>query len=99
MLNAIQAIPNGGAITIHHDEMLRDEVSFWEILVEDTGTGISEEELSLIFEPFYTSKKEVGGTGLGLSVVKQILKNHDGDIFVETELNQGSIFHVLLPKS
>lgn len=98
MLNAIEAIPNGGAITIDLDEMVRDDFTFWEILVQDTGTGISEEELHLIFEPFYTSKKEVGGTGLGLSVVKQILKNHDGDIFVETELNQGSTFHVLLPK-
>jgi PAS domain S-box-containing protein len=99
MLNAIQAMPDGGSIRISQDEVVRDDTLFWEILVEDTGTGIPEEELPLIFEPFYTSKKEVGGTGLGLSVVKQILKNHDGDIFVETEVNQGCKFHVLLRKS
>ncbi len=99
LLNAIQAIPDGGNITVRQHEVIRDQIRFWEILVEDSGTGISKEELPLIFEPFYTSKKEVGGTGLGLSVVKQILKNHDGDIFAETEINQGSTFHVLLPKS
>ena len=99
LLNAIQAITDGGTIRIRHNEILRNNTPFWEILVEDTGTGIPAEELSLIFEPFYTSKKEVGGTGLGLSVVKQILKNHEGDIFAETELNRGSTFHVLLPKS
>ena len=98
LLNAIEAIPNGGTITIGLHERVRDGSRFWEILVQDTGTGISKEILPLIFEPFYTSKKEVGGTGVGLSVVKQILKNHGGEILVETELNRGTSFYVLLPK-
>ena len=99
ILNAIQAIPNGGEIVVTGEETFREGSACWDIIVRDTGTGISAEELALIFEPFYTSKKEFGGTGLGLSVVKEILKNHDGDIFAETTVGRGSAFHVLLPRS
>lgn len=98
LLNAIQAIQSNGQITITAGVVFRDRIPFWDIQVQDTGPGISNEELPLVFEPFYTSKKEFGGTGLGLSVVKEILKSHDGDIDVETELGKGSVFHVLLPK-
>ena len=98
LMNAIEAIEADGRIRIAAAERMRDRVSYWDIQVHDTGPGISHEELSLVFEPFYTSKKEFGGTGLGLSVVKEILKKHDGEISVETKLGEGSTFHVLLPK-
>jgi signal transduction histidine kinase len=98
LMNAIQAIEADGRILIAAAEGMRDRVAYWDIQVHDTGPGISHEELSLVFEPFYTSKKEFGGTGLGLSVVKEILKKHDGEISVETKLGEGSTFHVLLPK-
>jgi PAS domain S-box-containing protein len=97
IMNAIQAIQENGQIHITADRVIRDRTEYWDIQVRDNGRGISSEELPLVFEPFYTSKKEIGGTGLGLSVVREILKNHDGDISIETKVGKGTSFHVFLP--
>lgn len=69
------------------------------ITIEDNGIGIPQEEISNIFDRFYRAKnsgKNIKGTGLGLSIVKTIIKNHDADITVQSELNAGTTFHIVM---
>ncbi len=72
-----------------------------EIRITDSGTGIPPDQLRLIFEPFYTTKEPDehghGGTGLGLSVCRQIIEQHQGRIRVESLVGKGSTFTVKLP--
>jgi signal transduction histidine kinase len=65
------------------------------ITIQDTGEGIREEDLPHVFDPFFTTKDY--GTGLGLSVVHGIIQEHGGQIEVESELQKGTAFHILLP--
>ena len=67
---------------------------------KDTGIGISEDELAHIFERFYRSKNvtEIPGSGLGLSIAKELIQLHKGEIFVESKLNEGSTFYIFLPR-
>lgn len=65
------------------------------ITVSDTGRGIDKENLSKIFDPFYTTKDD--GTGLGLSICQKIIEQHGGRINVESVINKGTVFHILLP--
>jgi len=69
------------------------------IQVSDNGFGIDKENLPFIFDRFFkrTSLTEVDGTGLGLPIVKQIVASHHGDIWAESEENEGTIFYILLP--
>jgi two-component system cell cycle sensor histidine kinase/response regulator CckA len=67
------------------------------IEVKDCGTGIAPEGLSMIFEPFYTTKKTGEGTGLGLSTAYGIVKQTGGYIFVDSELGKGSLFSLYFP--
>ncbi len=67
------------------------------VTIKDNGIGIKPEKIDLIFEPFYTSKPGVEGTGLGLSVCRGIVQTHNGEIRVESQPGVGSIFTVLLP--
>jgi two-component system NtrC family sensor kinase len=93
IMNALQAMPRGGKLTLRtfrEDQELR-------IAVGDTGCGISEENISRIFTPFFSTKKEVKGVGLGLSVSFGIIQRHRGRIEVKSEMGQGSIFTVCLP--
>lgn len=92
--NAIQAMPTGGELKIT-TRLAPDIPNRVEVLVADTGVGIPEEKLEKIFEPFYTTKP--GGTGLGLAVCRQIIQDHHGEIAVETKLNRGTTFRILLP--
>lgn len=91
--NAIQAMPDGGSlfVNLEHQE---DDV--W-ITVRDEGIGIPEENLGRIFDPFYTTKPEGEGTGLGLSVSYGIISQHGGKIEVESEVGQGTTFTIKLP--
>jgi signal transduction histidine kinase len=91
ILNAIQAMPDGGTLTI---STYRDhEWAYTDFT--DTGQGISSEEISSIFDPFYTTKEN--GTGLGLSISNQIVRMHGGHINVESTQKQGTTFSVKLP--
>jgi signal transduction histidine kinase len=92
--NAVQAMPHGG--TIHLSSRPGSSDHSVETTVMDNGKGISAEHLSHIFDPFFTTKGDTG-TGLGLSVSYGIVKNHKGDIRVESKVGTGSTFTVELP--
>jgi signal transduction histidine kinase len=68
------------------------------IAIEDTGTGIPPEAISHIFEPFFSTKDEAEGVGLGLAVAYGIIQRHGGDLEVESQLDHGTTFTVTLPK-
>ncbi len=106
--NAIKYTPDGGEITVSAEICSREEtegsntVSDEIILsVEDTGIGIPMESQPRVFERFYRvdegRAREMGGTGLGLAIVKHIVLSHNGRIWLESTLGQGSIFYVAVP--
>jgi len=93
-INAIEAMPHGGTIRI----ATKNSKDHIEIVVEDTGHGISEEVLPHIFEPFFTTKDSKKSTGLGLCVVYSIIEEHGGKIMVESKVGEGTKFTILLPR-
>lgn len=99
VINARQAMPRGGQLRIDVRENALAQMA--EIRIADTGVGIPPEQLRLIFEPFYTTKEPDetgrGGSGLGLSVCRQIIEQHHGRIRVESLVGKGSRFTVKLP--
>jgi signal transduction histidine kinase len=92
--NAMDAMPDGGTLRI----ATRADADAVEVSVEDTGSGITEEQLPHIFEAFYTTKPGVRGLGLGLFVSEGIIRGHRGRISVESRPGQGSRFTVRLPQ-
>ncbi len=109
LVNALHAMPQGGDIVIRvtktrgnsKAELLRDrppsQRDYVEVKLKDTGIGIEKEALSKIFIPFYTTKSDWEGTGLGLSVVDRVINDHGGVIDVESEPGVGSTFIIRLP--
>jgi signal transduction histidine kinase len=99
IINARQAMPRGGHLRLEVRENV--EQALVEIKVGDTGSGIPPERLRMIFEPFFTTKEPDsdghGGTGLGLSVCRQIIEQHQGRIRVESLVGKGSTFTLKLP--
>ncbi len=93
--NAIDAIPDEGHVRIEAREDLKDKTV--EVNIKDSGLGIEQENLKKIFEPFFTTKKDKKGTGLGLFVAGEIIKEHEGVIEVESELGRGTTFKIRLP--
>ena len=91
--NAMDACQSGGVITI---STWQEEGSV-AVSIKDNGVGIPPEQIDSIFLPFHTTKAESGGSGLGLSVSRDIVHNHNGQIRVESKPGEGSIFTVLLP--
>jgi PAS domain S-box-containing protein len=111
VVNAKDAIPSSGAIIniSTKNTFLKTEFknanftahpgSYVMISVQDNGCGIEKETAEFIFEPFYSKKKSSNGTGLGLSTIYGIVKQHDGYIQLESAKDQGSTFKIFLPAS
>jgi signal transduction histidine kinase len=100
LVNARQAMPEGGVVRIRVGLDAAGRLA--EISVSDTGMGIAPADLRRIFEPFYSTKIEPdvagqGGTGLGLSVCRDIIEAHHGRLRAESRLGQGSTFTLILP--
>lgn len=93
-INGIEAMPEGGVLTV----TLSSERMSCIIRIADQGKGIQEKDLPNIFEPFYTTKKSIKGTGLGLAVVYGILQQHKGSVSVEETSDKGTIFRIELPQ-
>jgi len=107
-LNARDALPDGGRITIETENVLVNgafrESHPWArpgryvlIAVSDNGVGMDKETLTHVFEPFFTTKPKGKGTGLGLSVVYGVVKQHDGMVHVYSEPGKGTTFKIYLP--
>ena len=95
MMNAIHAIGKKGSITITtSSETEKNQVR---IKIADTGYGIEKKNLTKIFDPFFTTKPTGEGTGLGLAVSYGIIRNHGGEILVESEPGKGAEFTIVLP--
>jgi len=105
LINANQAMPNGGTITIRTENTEIEADSgiplpggrYIKIVVEDQGIGISKKHLPNIFDPYYTTKQK--GSGLGLATTYSIVKRHKGHIDVYSEIEKGTVFNVYLPAS
>ena len=93
ILNAIDAMPKGGTLKIS----LYPENNQAVVKIRDTGIGIKAQHLPHIFDPFFTTKGIGKGTGLGLSISYAIIKEHEGQIAVESKDGEGSIFTIRIP--
>jgi signal transduction histidine kinase len=93
LINAVDAMPEGGTLSI----AIERDGAFVLVKISDSGAGISDRQLTSIFDPFYTTKPAGRGSGLGLVVVKGIVDEHGGSIGVRSEPGQGAVFSVRLP--
>ncbi len=95
IMNSVQAIEEEGVITIVTKYIKKNQMIT--VQIADTGSGIPQEKLSKIFDPFYTTKQVGLGTGLGLPIVLGIIKDHGGNIVIESELGKGTTCNINLP--
>ncbi len=109
VLNARDAMPDGGQLRVTTTNATLDDASLTELFdagpgeyvsleVADTGVGMDEETESHIFEPFFSTKESSGGTGLGLSTVYGLVRQNKGAIMVHSEVGEGTLFRVYLPR-
>jgi signal transduction histidine kinase len=107
--NAVDAMEGEGTIRIQMSHVEAGDPSLKEfpdtlpqnyckIEVSDTGHGMDQHTMERIFEPFFTTKEVGKGTGLGLSIVHSIIKEHQGEITVTSQLGNGTVFTILLPE-
>ena len=101
-LNAQEAMPDGGTLSIATRLSRGTDTEFVAgsyavVQVRDTGTGIAEEHLAHVFEPFYSTKRDSKGTGLGLWVSQGIIQNHGGSMRVSSRSGRGTTFTITLP--
>ena len=95
--NGIQAMPNGGELFIHTQLEQREDGEWIGVIFADSGEGSRKENLERIFEPFFTTKPEGEGTGLGLYICQNIIREHGGSITLVSEPGQGTSFRICLP--
>jgi CheY-like chemotaxis protein len=106
-LNARDAMPGGGRLRFEIRELAAHDEEKWGcsgedyalLAVSDTGVGMDEKTRQRIFDPFFTTKDIGKGNGLGLAIVHRIVDQHRGAIFVESSVDSGSTFYVLLPRA
>lgn len=107
--NAVDAMEGEGTIDIQLDSISKEDdflkqlpqiakQDYCRLIVKDTGHGMDPSTIERIFEPFFTTKEVGKGTGLGLSTVHAIVKEHHGEIFVDSQLGHGATFTILLPE-
>lgn len=94
MLNALEAMPNGGDLTLATESGGDDVV----ISVADSGAGIPAEQIAHVFEPFFTRRSSGSGTGLGLYIARSIVELHQGRIDLTSQQGKGTVFKVVLPR-
>ena len=107
LFNAIEAVEPGGQLSVMTEQaaaLADSEVKVGAaqdaklcLKIKDTGVGIPPENISRLFDPFFTTKTK--GIGLGLSITRRIIQEHNGTIAVESELHQGTTFSILLPRA
>lgn len=93
--NAVEAMDQAGEIFIRGDIIRKGNKNFCRLQIQDTGTGIDEEEHDKVFHPYFTTKSQ--GTGLGLSIVERIIFDHNGQIWFESQKDVGTTFFIDLP--
>jgi PAS domain S-box-containing protein len=98
ILNARDAMGGVGSITVRTYNLTRNGQDYAVFSIQDTGQGIADNLKDKIFEPFYTTKEREKGTGLGLSLVYGFVQRSGGEIELESELNKGTTFRILLPR-
>jgi len=94
LLNAVHALPGGGTIRLETRQLDENQV---EIVVADSGPGVPTEIRSTIFEPFFSTRKDEVGTGLGLYICRNILEEHGGSIGLDEPGESGAVFRLCLP--
>ena len=93
-LNAVQAMPEGGSLTVSCNKPQKKNMKYASFSISDTGIGIDKDCIDKIFDPFYTTKES--GTGLGLAIVKKFVDHHSGYLNIKSKLNEGTTIRVFL---
>lgn len=96
-INAVEAMPDGGRLGIHTTTVPAD-AALVQLSVSDTGVGMSSDVQERIFDPFFSTKQEAKGVGLGLAVVYGIVRRHGGSIKVESAVGKGTRFTIEMPR-
>lgn len=98
MINAVEAMPNGGELRLRTGPGQEDPERNLSLWVADTGCGIPEDIRDRIFDPFFSTKSETKGVGLGLAVVYGIVRRHGGRIEIQSGPDEGAVFHIEIPR-
>jgi len=98
LINAVEAMHDGGRLLVRTEEGRGERAEYVLLSVRDTGVGIPEEVREHMFDPFFSTKNEAKGVGLGLAVVYGIVQRHEGTITVDSEPGEGATFTLVLPR-